>query len=247
MISNLYHCTVHKAASTWFRDLFRDPIMKRAHGMPVFHYETDLKGRVYENYCDQTKVVVPGNSIITNVYCSHDQFAAHRKHENYKGFYVAKDPREVVISTYWSWRDNHPGGHQNREFLRNNDLETGLRWTIDELDVTLGKFQAMRTWVNQPEPNFVYFKTEDFFTNQDDNLRTLLSFLQINMPESDLEILCDRFSFEKLSGGRKPGQVDKNNHFRSGKTGTWREMPESVLDYFYDRTGDLIDLLEYDR
>lgn len=246
-MSNLYHCTVHKAASTWFRDLFRDPVVKQAHGMPVYHYETDLKRKVYENYCDQTRVRVPDNSIVTNVYCSHDQFASHIKHPEYRGFYIVKDPREIVVSSYWSWRKNHPSGHPNRQLMERLSLEDGLRWTIDELDRTLGKFAAMRSWASQPEDTFLYFKTEDFFANQDDNLDTLLEFLGIEVAREEFDALCERFSFESLSGGRKPGQVDQGNHFRSGKTGTWREMPDEILDYFYETTDDLVEVLGYDR
>jgi len=246
---SIFHCTVHKAASTWFRDLFRHEAFLRHHPVPVYHYETDLKKQIYENYTKQTIVMFPAPAIVTNVYCDYQSFLRHPRVEHFKAFYFYKDPREIIISTYWSWGKNHIGGHPNRQKIESMSFEDGLMWTIDELGDRLGKFDAMRSWMEDCDDERIkFYSSEKFFTDDwTTNLLDLFDWIEVSVPYQDFEILSETFSFEKLSGGRKPGEEKKESHFRTGKTGTWQEMPNEVLDYYYERTGNLTELLGYER
>lgn len=242
-----FHCTIHKAASTWFRDLFRDPIVILAAGRPeIFHYETDLKRSLYENYCRQTRIFFPENSIVTNIYASQPEFSAHSKGDKYKGFWMQKDPREIIISSYWSWKVNHPSGHPNRDRLeRLNDLD-GMLWVVEELHYALGVFDAMESWIDIKDSNFISLKVEEFFPNLRNQLWDLFGWLEIPLSTGDYEILLNKYSFERISGGRKPGQQDIGQHFRVGRTGTWKGLPEQVIQKYYDLTGNLTERLGYE-
>ncbi|WP_411845349.1 sulfotransferase domain-containing protein [Roseibacillus persicicus] len=55
-------------------------------------------------------------------------------------------------------------------------------------------------------------------------------------------------SFERLSGGRKPGEVNTNSHYRSGKHGDWKEhfTPE-VVSVFKSRFPTAVSSLGYEK
>lgn len=263
-MSSIFHITVHKCASTWFRDFFRDELMLKALPGARCHYEMDLKHRIYEDYCKQTMVTLPDNAVITNIYCDRTSFDAMPKPDEFRAFYMMRDPRELIVSSYWSWRVNHPGGHGNRKLLNDMLEEDGLLWTVRELDERLGVFRAMRSWVD-PElhKQIAYVKFEDFFDARYYVFAVmgLLDYLgatglhkEIIHDGSDIfpgspqfADLLKRFSFPILSGGRLPGQEDKTSHYRRGQTGSWREMPDSVLKDFYKRTDNLVELLRYEN
>ncbi len=252
-LNNIYHCAVHKAASTFFREFFRNGILRRAVGYAVKHYETDLKNVIAEAYDRQTKIAqFPPKMLVTNIYCDYKTFANIKKYPEYRGFYIYRDPRELVVSSYSSWKFSHPGGHPNQGPLAGKNKTEGMIWCIDWLHDYLHCFSAMLTWVeNCKDPKMRLYKFEDFFANdqaQTDNLRDLMKFLQIEINDKDFQTLDNAFSFKSLSQGRKRGEVKNSDHYRSGSADSFRqEISDEVLDHFYKKTGDIILKLGYEK
>ena len=74
----------------------------------------------------------------------------------------------------------------------------------------------------------------------------LLEHCDVRIPQEKLQAILDRLSFERLSGGRKPGDVDKRHKYRSGKHGDWKKyFDESVARSFKEVAGDLPEELGY--
>jgi hypothetical protein len=56
----------------------------------------------------------------------------------------------------------------------------------------------------------------------------------------------ERSSFERLSGGRRPGDEDSSSHYRKGIAGDWRSvLDETALGHFESIAGGLARELGY--
>ena len=66
------------------------------------------------------------------------------------------------------------------------------------------------------------------------------------LPAGYLPWALDRFSFERLAGGRKRGEEDQGSHYRRGVAGDWRNhLTQRHLAAFRERFGDLTERLGY--
>jgi hypothetical protein len=248
---NLYHCGVHKAATTFFRKLFDDNVVRKRLGRQVLHYETQLKGKWPEKYSEQTPVVVPEGPLVVQVCCNYYSFEQMSKHPDYRGFYVYRDPRELVVSSYWSWLKSHGGGHPNRQILQGMSKDEGMKWTIDWLHDYLDCFNAMVSWATCLDDKIKVWKFEDFFESDDSQNRhvaEMFNHLEIEMSELELEMINRKYSFSALSGGRARGEQNTDNHFRSGTAATWREeLSKDVLLHMRKQVGDIYSFLGYEE
>ncbi len=83
--------------------------------------------------------------------------------------------------------------------------------------------------------------------NQFQFFQRLLVHCDIAMPDEMLKTLLADHSFEKMTGGRKPGQEDVNSHYRKGMADDWRNhLTGPRLAYFCAVTGDLVTRLGYE-
>ncbi|TPN83195.1 hypothetical protein FJ987_17225 [Mesorhizobium sp. CU2] len=92
---------------------------------------------------------------------------------------------------------------------------------------TGGPLADLRRW-DFSDPRIVTVRMEDFGEDIGSVIRPALGSASIGLqwPESD------KFSFRRMSGGREPGQVDSQSHYRSGSPDAWREeLPSPVIEY----------------
>jgi hypothetical protein len=74
----------------------------------------------------------------------------------------------------------------------------------------------------------------------------LFKFLDILIPEPELDDLVYAYSFRRLTG-RRPGQEDTKSHLRSGSVGSWRNyFTDELLEYFESQSEGLCAQLGYD-
>jgi len=215
------------------------------------HHEVDLKKQVGEPYHQQTNVTIPQNTIVHNVYCDYENFLKMPKSDNYRGIYVYRDPRELIVSFYYSWKLSHGRDHPRRAHLHEVSVKEGFMWTIDRLIDQDGIFNAMVDWVlNCQDPRFKLYKFENFFkddASQKKHLREVFNFFDIKISSGDLDVLNRQMVFKKLSKGRQRGDTNIFKHYRSGIADSFRtELPKECLNYFYKRTGNLIHTLGYE-
>lgn len=192
----------------------------------------------------------PKNTFCSPLYISYNSFQTIPKPEHYRAFFVMRDPRDIVVSWYYSARYSHAlvGPLSNiRQQLENLSQDDGLIYGIDYLEST-GLFKSLASWVsaNNHDPNVMLIKFEEAASA--DNyvvFRQLFDFCDIQIPELTLKTVLQDYSFKNMSG-REQGSEDISSHYRKGVQGDWENhFTDVVTQYFEQVTTALTDNLGY--
>lgn len=242
--NNIYHCCIQKTASQWFRAVFDDPTIYQYTGLVTRPYvQLGLRNA-------PSVPALPPKTIGTHLYISYQTYLEIPKPSNYKTFFVLRDPRDAVVSWYFSAKYSHVLTSvipELRRDLAQLDSSNGLKYIINRL-VEFGYFEAQKSWINvtQEQENIAIFRYEDLVSSNNSFLRKLLNYLQIEIPKAEFIALCDRHKFETMTKGRAQGEENINSHYRKGIAGDWKNhFDSSTLDYFYQVTEDLVEVLGY--
>ena len=143
----------HKCASTWLGEIVRETCaaagLEYAHVHNPQMFEGDLKAFVARNRPD---FLVYSNANRTFVSAL----------DNFRAFHVVRDPRDIVVSSYFSHLYSHPTTDwpelvAHRRQLQTVDQERGIYVVIDFLE---GVLDDISTW-NYTDPRVLEFKMED--------------------------------------------------------------------------------------
>lgn len=144
----------HKSASTWFESICesvcRDLKLKYVILYRSKHFDYDLKAYL-EKHSDVDFIA----------YANAD-YQYIKPIENLKGVHVVRDPRDIVVSAYFSHLYSHPTHTWTelvayREKIQNCDQDEGL---MHELDFRKEQFDEMRSW-KEPHDHIIDLKMED--------------------------------------------------------------------------------------
>lgn len=226
---NVYFCGTIKSGSQWLTALFSDWEVYRHSGLVFYDFlHREFRGR--ETRRRMTERAYPRGfspRTVTGCLCiDYPSFQTIPRPGTWRAFFVRRDPRDLVVSWYFSTRNSHILNGKDmvaaREKLRSLSKEDGLLYAIDWLE-DYGLFQAIRSWDGVEDPNVRVVRYEDLAGPESaENLRDLFRFLDIDLPEESFRRLVAAYSFETLSGGRKPGEADEQSHVRKGVAGDWR-------------------------
>ncbi|WBB52025.1 sulfotransferase domain-containing protein [Verrucosispora sp. WMMD573] len=235
---NIYHCTVHKTGSQWVKALFSDPVVYRHSGLlpydPRFY-----KGRLHN--------LPPGRAALA-VFRSYKRFQAISKSDNHRAFFVIRDPRDIVVSSYFSLRNSHaPMGDipQARKILQDKSMKEGMLYAINRLSER-NLFKSLRSWaIAKPSDKFRLFRYEALTgERQLDEVDQLMRHCGIVLPPSELADLLDRYSFSRMR--KEQENSGRISHYRKGKAGDWRNhFDDEIYEAFTAATGNLVEILGY--
>ncbi|MEM8674939.1 MAG: tetratricopeptide repeat protein [Cyanobacteria bacterium P01_G01_bin.67] len=241
---NIYYCCTQKTASQWFRSIFNDPTVYQYTGLVTHPYvQLGLKSASFSN-------PLPQGTIATHLYIDYPTYLSILKPSHYKTFFVLRDPRDAVVSWYFSARYSHVLTSiipELRRDLAKINFSHGLKYMIDRLE-EFGYFEAQRSWssVAQDRENIAIFRYEDLVDSNNAFLRKLFDYLAIEIPETDLIALGDRHKFATITRGRTQGQENIKSHYRKGISGDWKNyFDNSTLNHFQQVTGNLVETLGY--
>ncbi|WP_431937135.1 sulfotransferase domain-containing protein [Micromonospora sp. RP3T] len=236
---NIFHCTVRKTGSQWIKALFSDPTVYRHSGL--LPYDPRF-------YAGGATAPVPRGRVGLAIFLSHRRFEAVPKAGTYRAFFVIRDPRDVVVSSYFSLRNSHaPMGDipQARKALQEKSKKEGMLYVIDRLR-DKKQFGQMRSWaVAPPAETFRLFRYEDLTGDrQAEEVDRLLRHCGITLPPSDLTALLARYSFTKMKKDKEtPGRI---SHYRKGAAGDWRNhFDDDIYAAYTAAAGDLAEVLGY--
>lgn len=240
----VFHTCVWKTASQWVRVVLSDPRLYMYSGLKT---HIPIASELW--WPDPGRLVVPSRCIIPGLYCDYGQFARLRKPTRHAVFFVQRDPRDILVSWYFSNRYSHrpmATVNEERAALAEMSERDGLLATVEHFDVIAG---MLRSWIAEAktQPGIRVVRYEDL--TGADRLRAwsdLLAHCDIMVPDDVLKRILDMYAFVNISGGRKPGEEDKMHKYRKGLAGDWKNYFDAEINRrFHDRHGDLAGELGY--
>lgn len=107
----------------------------------------------------------------------------------YRGFHVIRDPRDILVSSYFSDKYSHPVYRQEfasfREQLNTVEFDAGLKL---ELDRRTAEFEALAGW-DYHNPCVYETRYEVLTTRPHEEFTRILGFLGISMPTAGPTLL----------------------------------------------------------
>ncbi len=249
---NIFHCCVQKTASRWVKLVFSDPRILGQSGLTIVDYESELPGKVdARRLTDRTyDEPFPADTLVMPLYLSYGSFCSIPKPAPYRAFFVMRDPRDIVVSWYFSIKYSHSAiGNvgQLRNKLNDLSLQDGLKFSIDSL-YGYGLFDSLASWIEAPhvDPNVMLVKYEDLTgIRQIETWQVLLEHCKIPVPLDQIQSVLERYSFKGLSG-REQGEENTQSHLRKGVPADWlNHFDDEVEAYFTERVGNLPEHLGY--
>jgi hypothetical protein len=250
---NVFHCCVHKTGSQWIRRMLADPLVYKYSGLRTYHYQSQLPGGVdSRSISDRSfSVPFPTQTIVTPLYINYANFAAIDRPDRSAGFFVMRDPRDIVISWYFSSRYSHrimgdlAGIRSQLDSLPESE---GFSYSIRHLN-DFGLFSAIRSWMvaQQQDPSIKVFRFEDLVGDKpEEAFADMFSHCDIDIPASKVRQLLSHYSFRR-SSGRDLGEEDQRAQYRKGVPGDWRNyFDDNLAAEFAAVTNDLAVELGYE-
>lgn len=163
--------------------------------------------------------------------------------------HIIRNPLSVVQSAYYSHlrlhpvKENLPRLAAQRRVLEQCSPEEGKLLTIvfcernDFFEKTPGPLCGIRQW-DFDDDRFATVRMEDFGERIDLAIRSAVGERAESLQWPDPE----DFTFQAMSGGRKPGQVDEKSPYRSGHPDAWRtELPSAAIAYMREHFREVLE------
>ncbi|ACB51554.1 hypothetical protein cce_2204 [Crocosphaera subtropica ATCC 51142] len=143
----------HKCATQWIQGILREIanemglVYGHAHNEEIFNYDLQefLKQRKFDIFS------------YTNA-----KYQYIKDFHNFRGFHVIRDPRDIVVSAYYSHLYSHPVDNydqlkEEREILQKVSKDDGL---MQEIEFNQGVLEDMESW-NYNQDHVMEIKLED--------------------------------------------------------------------------------------
>ena len=142
-----------------------------------------------------------------------------------RGFHLIRDPRDLIVSAYFSHMHSHddsvwPRLRAFRPYLRSLSKSDGL---IAEMRFCAPFLMEMLHW-NYRDSRILELRFEEMVAAPDAMLVRACDHLGLLEKASEAVVreIAAELSFARLSGGRAPGEEDLGHHYRKGVPGDWR-------------------------
>lgn len=157
-----------------------------------------------------------------------------------KFIHIIRDVRDVAVSNIH---------HLNRQGA---GLQPGTEKYYESVQRTTDMWirlvsQAHDIGAATPE-TYMEVKYESLLDKPCDTVRQVFSYLSVDAADETVTRCVDETSFEKLSGGRRPGQEDRDSFYRKGVSGDWKNALDAKSLAIVDQhAGPLLARLGYAR
>lgn len=149
------------------------------------------------------------------------QLMPRSKDSHAKYIYVARNPKDVAISTYF--HDQSKAGYEGSWAEHFQLFLRGDTYFGSYFDHVLGWWQA-----SQNDSNILFLKYEDMKKDSAGNVAKIAAFLNIPAGSQLIDKVVELSSFGAMTSNQNtnfdwiPQKADKPKHFRKGDIGDWR-------------------------
>jgi hypothetical protein len=167
----------HRAATTWVRSILHDCAAALGLTIRTVHNESDWSG--YASVGDLVRVVRPDLLVLTNA-----RKADVETLPEVRAFHVIRDPRDIVVSGYFSHRYSHPESFDgvvwaelgpHRQALSTLDHDAGM---MAEIGFSGSFLDLLADWDYQ-QPGVLEVRMEDLTTAPVSMWTTILTHLDL--------------------------------------------------------------------
>ncbi len=233
-MKNICYFGHHKCATNWMRRLFKDVCQEKQWNYKVFG-----GARNNLDFEEATHTI--------SMFVSASPRNIDTAKTPFRGFHLIRDPRDAMVSGYWSWKVSHsnntPEILEVREKLQQLSLEDGLLAMLDHVPM----LKQLESWEFDKYQNILEVKYENLLKNQQEQFQKIFEYLEINLDQAKLSKLIEQHSFQSITK-RKPGEELVSSHFRKGISGDWQNyFTDKIKNAFKDRYGYMLMNLEYEQ
>ncbi len=248
----------HKCASTFINQIVINTLRPLGKKAKIEYIASELSYEYHKKEEQKQAIDVVYDSVENgdfDIFChgnADNKLVKKLESRNFKAFHVIRDPRDIVVSGYFSHKNSHPVHpifnpwlSKYRESLNSHNKDEGL---LLEIDYCTTYFKRLNDW-NYSNPNIYETKFETLIRSPEEEFRRIFKFLGVQIKKYDILLSskivlnrlakyelfntneCPNFIFErvlkqhrykKISGGRKAGIVNDKSHYRKGKPGDWK-------------------------
>lgn len=142
--------------------------------------------------------------------------------------YAIRDPRDVFVSYYYFMRSSNAQWIGRLRFYL-----LGIFGRKTQIKSFLSSWkQHINAWSQQTQMIMCYDK---LISNGPEYLSSQFSTAGFAIDDEIVYSAFEQFSFEKMSGGRKPGLEDQKSFFRKGISGDWQnQLTAAEVELFGD-------------
>jgi len=238
-LDNVFIATTQKAGSQWLRAIMKDPRVIQVTGLREFPQRRYEWGEFVRSF--PKKTVIPG------LYISFELYDEIIKPNNYKTIYVIRDPRDIVVSWYFSMLKSHVlmgKVGKYRSILKNLSFDEGIHFCIDALTI---KFAQMRSWaINCDDPNVKIYRFEDIIESPASSLKDIFLHFGIEIEDRLVTDILNDYSKEKMrERDLNKRKNSMESHYRKLSSSHKDAFTAEHYDHFYRVTGDLVKCFGY--
>jgi len=220
--------------------VFADPLVAERSGMavhPQFRYEMGEFKKRFPKY-----TFVPG------LYIPYSLYKEIEKPDNYKTIYIYRDPRDIVVSWYYSMKETHyPMGSvpAHRRLLSGMTEGEGIEYCIRHLQ---WKFSFLRQWLqHQDDPQVYFCRFEALTENPSDQWENIFEHCKIDMSSREVSHLVSRYSKEKMRKKDLKERQDNKSHYRKDKK-SWKNIfNKKHKEIFKKVNGNILEVSGYEK
>jgi hypothetical protein len=167
----------------------------------------------------------------------------------YKLVFVVRDPRDILVSIYYSVAHSHPVpdkmGNKYEKFMQRRALareSTIDQWALYESDKLYDRYVRYQKLLLEKYPNTYLTSYEHMVSDFSGWLRGLLDYCELNISADLHESLLQE------NARMKPQEENIHRHVRKGLPGDYRDkLKRETIHYLNEKFAPILKMFGYDE